>query len=426
MLLSKTLLCALAARAGLAVRQGLKVDRSGTLSTVVEQITALIQAQGKSVVQSKATENIRMLAAITPGANGNLNDALEQVIKEIEKNVDEKIKAAFNETQRKVSESMHDIDTATTVAIDTSLAANAADSTWFECIGVEKKDRAWIETKKKAEGEANALTFKPCSSQEAHNQFDSDPSEEDWSFACDFLEGNCDAGISAFDVRVAEMLAALSEQAEQASDDWNRHKKACDTAENNAKDAEDAHLTAIKTWEDQKALCQDDHEHRQLSMCGFGTALQHKCSKVDAHNDLIKKVDSVEGGEHSEADRKKEWETTHVTKCMLRKIIAGGDLDAKTLENCASAVDVDYAGSVGKFDRQEDTFSTLTSATSFTCEEESITFNGKTWNLPNPEELEPAADAYTEDEQYSEPINLAENSVPFAFCAGAVRGKDRE
>ena len=45
------------------------------------------------------------------------------------------------------------------------------------------------------------------------------------------------------------MLAALSDQAEQASDDWNRHKTACDTAENNAKDAEDAHLAAIKTWE---------------------------------------------------------------------------------------------------------------------------------------------------------------------------------
>ena len=58
--------------------------------------------------------------------------------------------AAFNETQRKVSESMHDIDEATTVAIDKSLAANAADSTWFECIGVEKKDRAWIETKKES------------------------------------------------------------------------------------------------------------------------------------------------------------------------------------------------------------------------------------------------------------------------------------
>jgi len=414
----------------LAVRQGLKVDRSGTLSTVVEQITALIQAQGKSAVQSKATENIRMLAAITPGANGNLTDALTKVIAEIEKNVDEKIKAAFNETHRKVSESIHDIDTATNSALKKKSDADAADRTWFECMVVQERSRAWIETNLTAEKEATALIANPCNSKEASKQFDSDPGEGDWSFACDFTEGTCNANVEAFEARVEGMLKKLTEDSNQASKVWNLHKTGCDTAVQNAGKATAARIAALKKWQAQTELCQDRHETRQLDMCSFGTALQHKCSKVGAYKVLIKQVGSVEGGEYSEADRKKEWETTHVTKCMLRKIIAGGDLDVMTLENCASAVDADYAGSVGTFDRQEDAFSKLTSATSFTCEEESITFIGKTWDPPIPQEDEPVAPAYTVVTPYSEPINLQnEDSFPFAFCAGAVRprgGKDPE
>jgi len=412
---SKTILCALAARAGLAVRQSLKMDRSGASENVLEQIGALIQAHGKSAVQSEAIDNLHLLTAVTPESKAALDDALRKVIAELELNVDSKIKDGFRASQSKVDTTVSEIVTSTDFAVEQKSVADNADNEWSKCIEVEKSKRVAIEAAVAAEKIADAATVAPCQEQKDSTMYNFDPNSggaNQWAFACDFSSGDaCDQGLQAYEERVTQMLSGLTTEADIATSTYTAAKGKCEstTATFNAK--QQARVDAVAAWQLQKTVCQTAHENRRLGMCNFGMALQTKCTKVDAYNKLIGDVGQVNGGEHSEPDRAKEWESTAVTKCMLNLVIAGSDINEASRVTCTDQVD--YANDVGAMDLKETQFSTLTSATSFTCAEKQITFSGGTWNVPAGDS--PASDTYTKTSYHPE-VHLAEDSAAFQFC----------
>merc|ERR1719273_1198596 len=124
-----------------------------------------------------------------------------------------------------------------------------------------------------------------------------------------------------------------------------------------------------------------------------------------------RQLDKEGGTEHSEVDRRDEWETVSLTKCMLEAVVAGSDVDTTALTACEA--DVNYERDVGKIDRRESKFNELTSAEKFTCSENTITFQGQTWETTNDGKT---SSDYKVKEDYHPEVNVAEGSLPFGFC----------
>jgi len=406
---SKMLLCIVTARFGLAVRQNLKVGQSGKLANAVEKIGALIQAKDKSGV----LDNLRMLVAETPLQKDALDEALRQVIKELEDNVDDKIIKAFASTQATVVTKIADLDVATKLAVELKAAANTADQTLFDCTTVEQSKRVAFETAVAAEAAANAATVAPCELQESRKIFESSPEDPSTGMTCDFEDASdCNTQYAKYTKMVNGIVTKLKSDAAAAEALWIDAKNQCDSAVTIAGLREQDRKDADGVWLQQRGVCQDRHEERQLSLCSFGSALQTKCEKVGYYNDLIAEVDAVNAGPNSEPDRQAEWKTTAVTKCMLTKVIESGDLDAATVDACDSAVD--YTKSVGTFDRMQEQFATHTAEAQFTCNEQTITFYGEVYKVPAGEA--PASMEYT-TEPFHPQVSLPIGTPAFALCS---------
>jgi len=411
-------LCALGSRIGFAVRQSLKVSEPGLLANVMDKIGALMQSNEHNDAHSQTLDNIRMLASETPGQTEALNAALAKVIAEIKANVDAKITGGFDATEAAIVTAISNLEAATNSALTKKAQADQADQTWFECIRVEKSKRLAFENAVAVEGDANANLVKPCADQEGSSMFDSslNPGE----FACDFQMGDtCNQQFDAYTAMVNDLVDGLASRSAGASLIWNNFKNECDAAKAHAADMTQARVEADKSWLAHAETCQTKHENRQLGLCTFGSALQTKCDKVGSYSRLIEAVDAVNGGPNSEPDRQAEWQTTQVTKCMLQKVIDGIDLNGGALEACG--LEVKYVELVGQLDRMQSEFATQTSETSFTCNEDTITFNtGETWNVPPG--FAPASSEYT-NESFRPEVNLAVGTPAFAFCSPACVGK---
>jgi len=411
------LLCAFSARVGLAVRQNLKINQSASLANVMEKIGALIQANDHNAAHSKALDNLRMVAADTPGQADALKKALEDVINEIKLTVDTKIKAGFDATNAAVATAISNLQTATSSALTQKSNADKADDKWFKCIQVEKNKREAFEAAVTAEQNAIAAIDQPCDDQEKSKMFESSP--EVGELACDFSDGDsCNKQLEAYTAMVNNLVDTLASDAAVATETWTNHKKACDGANAHATEMTQAKEGADKAWVQQKDTCWSNHENRQMSLCNFGVALQTKCQKVGDYRNLIEEIEAVNGGVNSEKDRQAEWKTTQVTKCMLQKVIDGIDLDAQS--HAACELTVDYLGLVGQINEKKSEFATQTSETTFTCEETTITFNtGEIWNLP--ESFAPASSEYTTS-PFRPEVKLADGEGA-GFCE--TSGKDK-
>jgi len=170
---------------------------------------------------------------------------------------------------------------------------------------------------------------------------------------------------------------------------------------------------ATSAWQDARRNCLEKHESRHVALCFFGKALQRKCGKVTEYRDLIGEIEKVNGGGYSRPDRGEEWKAVAATKCMLSKVIAGSEITATTLDACESAINFDR--DVGVLDKKTGEFATLTSPAIFTCDEETITFGGETWEVPTGEA--PASSEYVV-RPFSLAVSLDEDSSPFALCSG--------
>jgi len=419
---SKTLLCALVAKCGLAVRQNLKVEKSGALAAVVDQVSALIQAQETGGIHSKAIDNIRMLAAVTPDANENLHTALRNVIDDIVRTVESKISTSFAATQAAVDKSIADIDTDTTEAQRVKAIADTSDSTYYTCITEEKSMRAAYEGFVTDLATATSDKVKPCQNQEDSKDFESDPNVGDgkWEFSCDFgtdtnWRNACDDSFGNYKTRVTNMLDQLKVDAAAATTTWTTAQASCVLATNNMEKAEDDKTNAESKWQGQNTLCLTRLGDRNRDLCAFGSSYQAKCLQVGEYNVLIAEV-AGEGSDHSDPDRAAEWETTQVTKCLLEEVIKGTDLDELSAQNCR---DKSTYASLGTVDTKNAQFVGLTSSTSFTCSEPEITFHGMDWVVP--QSASPASADYTTF-KYSPPVDHHPSTATFDFCS--VGGKN--
>jgi len=410
---SKTLLCALAADVSLASRQ------TGTVVNVLDSIGSLLQtheASASGAVHSRVMNNLRVLASITPDQKASLEDALGKVIFEIDKNVLPKIEGGLADTADAISTTISELTEATNRAVQHKIEAVDADSAWFACIRKEKGDLEAIETSTKELQTSRSSDVATCQIQQdlLAVGFSATPQLPD--FDCDFsLTDNCDDQVSNYRKTVGDMVSALHSDMTESQSKYTDAKNKCADATDKTAAQSNAHDTLKEVWNVQRRECQESHESRLLRMCSFGTELQRKCMKATAYTTLIDEVEKVNGGEHSQPDREQEWHTTQITKCMINAIIAGGEIDAKALDDCDKLVT-----SVGELDRQETAFADRMTAEKFTCSEKdtAITFKGETWDVPEGEVDELASEQYKPISDYAPEVTLTENASPFTFCRG--------
>jgi len=321
--------------------------------------------------------------------------------------------------------------------------ADQNDLVWMSCVADEQAKRQAVEAAAEvkaqaaeakaqaaeAKAQAEAAIAAPCQQQADLDVFSSNP-DLNLEFECSFGAGSCAQESESYTSRVNAMLTKFEQDKRTASDAWDQAKAACDaahafaqekaaelvTAEAELSTAEAELATAEATWDSQRNTCFEKRESKKLSMCLFGDSLQHKCEKASAYQNLIADVDQVNGGVHSQPDREDEWQTVQIVKCMLSKVVAGTDPSAATLGECESS---DLASLPG-LDRKAAEFAAQTSVDNFTCAEETITFNGETWNVPSGE-APPSSSYYKE--AWSPAVDLRKGGVPFAFCNPGEPGK---
>jgi len=401
----KALLCALAAdvaTVSFAIRSNAGVEKSSAVSHVMDKIGSLLQTRGYSMLSK---------LRITPGATESLNDALSKVISEIGTNVESKIIQGHKQTQAAINQQVDNVKAATTKAVAQKVVADRFDGNWSSCVRNEKVLRVAIEEAEAATQSSRSGVGEPCQLQEDNKMFNAKPEPADLKFECDISKnGNCDSQTNNYESQVNSFLDGMRSDAAAASERWAAAKAACDAAKEDVVKKQSAANSAVEAWTSMRDECLKKHEARHLSMCLFGTDLQSKCEQVGAYSSLLGDA-KKEGGVHSNLDRIKEWKAAVVTKCMLQKIIDGGEIDAQTLEGCEGSVSFD--SDVGVLDEQGTEFQEQTSPDKFTCLESKIKFTGSTWVVPD------SADAASSDyfmQDYEPAVDLTGGSAPFDFC----------
>jgi len=420
---SKAILCALAADVvivGSAVRQQLNTDGSSGAAQVMGRIGALLQTRGGA--GDEVLNNLRSLALqkITPGATDSLNEALTKVIAELETEVETKIKSWHLDTQRAIDAAVDALRGATTNAVDEKQTADGLDGAWYSCVTDEKAKRVAIEEAEEALQQARDSQIEPCQQQEDRKATGAQPQADTLKFFCDIsTHGNCDAQIANYKAQVDSMISGVKAETQAAVESWTEAKNACDAAKADVVAKQSALGDATSAWHDARSSCKEKHESRQVALCMFGEALQRKCGKATEYRDHIEAVEKENGNEYSRPDRVKEWKAVAATKCMLSKVIAGGEISGTTLDECENTINFD--NDVGVLDEKQGEFAELTSPAKFTCNEDTITFSGEIWEVPTGEA--PASSEYV-SRPFAPEVSLDEDSSPFALCSGDASPPD--
>jgi len=329
--------------------------------------------------------------------------------------VESKILAAVTSTQSDIDQSVTDLTTATGEAVNRKTLADQNDLVWISCIGDEQAKRQAVEAAAEAKAQADAAIAMPCQQQADADVFSFKP-DLNLEFECSFGAGSCAQESASYTSQVNAMLTKFEQDESTTTETWEKAKAACDAAHAFAGEKAAELATAEATWGSQRNTCFQKRESLYLDMCLFGDSLQQKCEKASAYQNLIADVDQVNGGALSQPDREDEWHTVQIVKCMLSKVVAGTDPSAITLGECESS---DLA-SLPALDRKAAEFAEQTSVDNFNCAEETITFNGETWNVPSGEA--PPSSSYYKEE-WNLAVDLTVGNLAFTFCNTGEPGK---
>jgi len=385
-------------------------DPREAVLSLVKRMDALYQKSSDGT-QTKAMGNLRELArvAATPG----VNEVFSSTADKLSADVETKIKESHSNTQIAINNAVIALEDATKNALALKQTADATDQTWFNCVRVEKSMLESVEHADEALAKSRSGVTEPCQEQQDKAKFNWKAEEEDLAFECDVsIHDNCDSQLASYTSQINNMFEELEEDVKEAGSEYADAKLRCEKAREDVVRKQNALDQAKQRWQAQQKTCQNKHTQRTETMCTFGNALQNKCSNAAAYASLVAEINAVNGNEHSHPDRVEEWKVTHITKCWLSKAAAGETPDEATLTSCANSVN--FADDVGTLDLKSKTVSALTSPDNFSCSEETITFDGKQWNIPTGSN--PTSQEYTIDD-FSPPVRVTKGGVPFSFCA---------
>jgi len=401
-------------------------DGAGARSAVrvVDAIGAMVHRQHSGI--RKIFEDID--AKATPGAESDFKGSMQTAVQSIQTDVEAKIKAAQQGTQASIDEHLEAVRAADTNATKQKAVADLRDEAWFGCVAEEKKTNQAVEDAMEALDNATGKEAEALQRLEDDRAF-SFQTGKIAGFQCDYgLAGDCEVKFQAYKENVLQKLQQKSSdelQAEEAAHVRLRQAAEAATAARIA--AQEAKDAAVKADAEKTKLCDDMNEERKQAICAFGKSVQAKCVKegelkalIDATNKESEDYHAwdprqlvASWNEQSEPDRKEEWSTVYVTRCMLEFSLEKGlEAQVTTSELEACVAKVKFAEQVGSLDRREKEF--LSVSASNVCAEGPISFfNGKTWEVKE-EDGFPAAD-YVQKE-FKPILDPEAGEDPFELC----------
>jgi len=409
---------------GMCVRKGFGAESTPVTAThVVDKITSLVQTHlaESSASRSKVQRAIhavrlstqRASEQITPGMRPALNEALTKVVTEIERIVDKKIKEDHQNTQTAIDGKVQNIRAHTQEAKARHEDAVNLDKTWFECVAEEKAKLELVEQAERSVADSRAALDEPCQRKEDTSDYSVDLAVDKFVFQCDkSQDSNCSTAFGTFDQNVETLLSDLKSKKTAASNAYQQATDDCQKANDDLNSKKADLGDKRNAWLSQRVDCDDAKDRRDAAMCHFGLKLKTKCVSVSEYHSLIVDVEKSSGGVYSHPDRVQQWRASHVTKCMLGKVVSDFEINIDTMNACAATVD--FEAQVGKLDKKTIEVADLTSDANFTCKEETIKFFGQIWARPEDED-----NAKSEDyirSSWQPEINFGEDSAPFAFC----------
>jgi len=381
---------------GLAARMGVGGMDMGK---VINKLDSLLQSRGDTHAE------ILSQLAITPGVD------VKSVIDQMSDDVKAKVKAGQAATQASINKGIDELDGTTQKTVALKADADAKDGDWFACVEQEKQKKASLEAAAEALREATSTRIRLCKVQEDKKAFRVWPQAVS-GFSCDLShETSCSEEVAKYSSKLNDMISAVQSSESAASDEYKQAKQACDLAKEDEEQKTAAHANATHAFQYQQKECLQKRDVRRESMCLFGEELQVKCRQVSEFKAFIAEVDAAKGSEHSHPDRVQEWSTADLIRCMVSE---GSELDANLLKTCEEKVN--YGRDIGEFSKRAEDLAKLTSPANFTCSEDSITFQGRTWEVP-----EDADSSEYTVKDFHPNLKLEDDQNPFGLCADPVK-----
>lgn len=329
--------------------------------------------------------------------------AIDSMVASIDANIEREVTFAHRDSQRAVQDVVAKLREATTLLVHMHTKGVASDTAWVACVGKEKE----------LAQELGLL----------ENQTDGMKSEQ--NTACDVrtqVRAILGAEERALDTDGTTVQNAnhwwgvQDAKINEAHLTFERLKQACRTKRDEFED----HILSVSnkrvSFMSQRRLCMDLATQKQLDRCEFDDLYVLKCSTLEEYKALIVDLNAKKTGIHSEAALKSQWEAAETMKCFLKRLQDGEPASMPTLTTCRSGVN--YGADVGSVDTLAAQVDILTSGTNFTCNENSIAFNGTTWTIrPSPT---PSAEDYVKDHTFRVPVLPVPRKTAFSSCAPSV------
>jgi len=406
-------LVAACAAGAAAVHQGAFVDTGSVASAALGVLDSIDEVMGS---QGKALEVARSFVqqGITPGVEADLNAALSATVQEIAAKVDVPIKAGIASAQKAINAAVAELQQASRRVMTLKIAADQADHEYYECMDEEKGLLLTAESADEVHQNAHAARVEPCQLQVQRTKMSQDVPEAGFQFDCDHsMSGMCDTRYKNFQEHGQSEFAKLKASVQKNSELYAEAKLACEASHADVAAKKKAHETAVQDWTNQRARCSKLAATRTASSCSFGSGMQTKCvTELPQYNKIVATVKAT-GNAQSEPDRIQEWTTAHVTKCLLSGVVQGQTLDSALLQSCTKSVD--YESAVGTMEYRADQVSTLLTPKQFTCAaDQSISFKGSVWVVPNKDGL--VSGDYTTT-PFTPKLALAADKPAFDFCS---------
>jgi hypothetical protein len=353
---------------------------------------------------------------ITPG----VNETLKTLVETIQDSILAAIKQHHESTQQTVNTRVSELNQKTRLAVDAHSSAAFADITYVECMrNLESCQETHANCTEELD-KANATAIESCQASDAKRFYRSNESVHE----ADVPVLECDYALPASECKFDEFKSALAAWAdtkihtelETNRSNYDASQAICDTDKGDLKDKEANCTTTRNNCVQRRLNCTEKEIRRDVSMCTFGDRLQEKCASKTSYDNLTADIRG-KGSAYSDPDRRHEWMSAELIKCMLHDHRMGADFDNASMQRCRPLSN--YSKDVGVLDLQTQRARDLTSGDNFDCIQTAINFSG-TNVVTTPGNPYPT---FAFNTPYAPTINLVPGTVPFGMCSTSTDAK---
>jgi hypothetical protein len=353
---------------------------------------------------------------ITPG----VNETIGKLIETIQNSILENIKHHHQETQQRVRSKISELTQKTNFAVGAHREAAFTDIDYVKCMRDLSSCHGSHATCINKLGVLTSAANASCTASHGKRFYKSSESVHAQSIPvleCDYALPRSECKFDDFKTALANWADTLIKpELETNRSKYDAAKQICDQDENN-KNNQSQNCTETRENCDATELnCKELETRRDVSMCTFGDRLQEKCASKASYDELAANIRG-NGSVHSDPDRRYEWRSAELIKCMLHDHRMGADFDKATMEKCKPLSN--YSRDVGVLDFRLDDYREQTSDDNFDCIQTAVNFSGVNV-VETPGSPDPTFNFIT---PYAPIVNFSLGATAFGICSTSADSK---